>query len=519
MERTTEHTDDPTVVIAGGGPSGLMLACELALAGVRTIVLERLVEPPGWSRALGLQYGSIRALNQRGLAAPAFEYAPVKHFGFGMLRFTGLEDHLVPRRVPQRRIEQHLEEHAIELGVDVRRGHEVVDFTQDDSGVLVTVRTADGEYELPGAYLAGADGGASVVRKRAGIDFPGTPSVADGITGDLRIPVDRQIRIDPSLHPSGMFALIPLDGEVVRVTVAEFGATPTSREVPVTEEELHRQIGKVVGREFDLGTPQLLSRFGSSARQAERYREGRVILLGDAAHVHFPIGGQGLNTGLQDALNLGWKLAATVRGWAPEGLLDTYAVERHPVAERVLMNTRAQLALMYPLEEAEPLREVLGELLGFEEVSRHLVHMMAGVDIRYPVAERSGIGVEPDHAGDPGAAGEVGAHPLLGERLPDAALRTEAGETTVDEILRTGRAVLLDLSAAGAATSATDADPLDVTGWKDRVDVVQAAPVSELAASAVLIRPDGYAAWVRPVDVPGDAGLRRALTGWLGLPG
>lgn len=501
---STEHSDR-TVVVAGGGPSGLMLACELALAGVPAIVLERLAQPPGWSRALGLQYGSIRALEQRGLAGPVFEYAPIKHFGFGMLGFTGLEEHLVPRRVPQRRIEEHLEERALELGVDVRRGHEVVDFEQDDSGVVVTVRAADGEYRVAGAYLAGADGGASVVRKRAGIDFPGTPSAADGITGDLEIPIARQIRINPSLHPRGMFALIPLEGEQVRVTVAEFGAAATRREVAVTEEELHRQVRHVVGRDFDLGTPRLLSRFGSSARQAERYREKRVFLLGDAAHVHFPIGGQGLNTGLQDAVNLGWKLAAAVQGWAPEGLLDTYALERHPVAARVLMNTRAQLSLMFPLEDAQPLREVLGELLGLEEVSRHLVHMIAGVDIRYPVAERSGVGA------DAGADPAVGAHPLLGERVPDAKLVTEAGETSVDHVLRGGRSVLLDLSGG-------DGEPFDVTGWKDRVDVVRAAPAADLDTSAVLIRPDGYAAWLRPGGDGGESGLRAALTGWLGAP-
>ncbi|HEY8980990.1 MAG TPA: FAD-dependent monooxygenase [Streptomyces sp.] len=481
-----------TVVIAGGGPTGLMLAAELGLAGVDAVVLEKLPEPPGWSRALGLQWGSIEALDQRGLAAPVYEYPQVQAFGFGLMRFTGLEQRLVPRRVPQRRIEQLLEARVEELGgVELRRGHAVTGMVQDDDGVTVTVRSEDGEYQIRASYLVGCDGGASTVRKLAGIAFPGTPSTLNGITGDLQVDAAAQLRFDPQLLPRGFFALIPLGSGLVRISAAEFDTEPVSRDIPPTIEELHELTERLVGRRVDLGEPVLLSRFGSATRHAEHYRAGRVFLAGDAVHIHFPIGGQGLNTGIQDALNLGWKLAARVHGWAPEGLLDSYESERHPVGARVCMNTRAQMALMHPLDEVGPLREMFGELLGLEEVSKHLVHMLTGVDVHYPMGGADG-------------------HPLTGRRVPNAAVVTEIEETTVARTLHGGRGVLFDLSGGRAQLP-------DVSGWKDRLDKVTAEPSHELGAAALLVRPDGYVAWADGLGEDVE-GLSHAVRTWFGEP-
>ncbi|ATL26230.1 FAD-dependent monooxygenase [Streptomyces formicae] len=489
-----------TVVIAGGGPAGLMLAAELGLAGVDAVVLEKLPEPPGWSRALGLHWGSIEALNQRGLAAPVFEYQQIKYFGFGMLRFSGLSGDLVPRRVPQRRIEQLLEERVNALaGVELRRGHAVVGMEQDADGVTVRVSGEDGEYDIRASYLVGCDGGGSTVRKLAGIGFPGTASTTNGITGDLRVPVELQERWDPQLRERGLFAYIPLDGELVRVTAAEFRTEPASRDVPPTLAELTTLVERIVGEAPPLGEAVMLSRFGSATRQAEKYREGRVFLVGDAVHIHFPIGGQGLNTSIQDALNLGWKLAAEIQGWAPPGLLDTYQAERHPIGERVCMNTRAQLTLMEQPQEMTPLREMFGELLALDEVSEHLIHMMSGVDIRYPMRA----------AGD---ATEDAApeHPLTGLRVPNAALLTPAGPTDVARTLHGGRGVLYDLSGGEAVLP-------DVSALKSRVDTVAAEPVTEIDAPALLVRPDGYIAWAgSPED--DAAGLDAALRTWFGAP-
>ncbi|MFE9602539.1 FAD-dependent monooxygenase [Streptomyces hokutonensis] len=487
-----------TVVIAGGGPAGLMLAAELGLAGVDAVVLEKLPEPPNWSRALGLQWGSIEALDQRGLAAPVYEYEQVQAFGFGLMRFAGLEQHLVPRRVPQRRIEQLLEDRVNELGgVELRRGHAVVGMVQDNDGVTVTVRSEDGEYPIRASYLVGCDGGGSTVRKLAGIAFPGTPSTTNGITGDLLVDEESRLRFDPQLLPRGFFALIPLETGLVRISAAEFDTEPVSRDIPPTVEELGELVERLTGRTIDLGEPVLLSRFGSATRQAEHYRAGRVFLAGDAVHIHFPIGGQGLNTGIQDALNLGWKLAAHIHGWAPAGLLDSYESERHPVGARVCMNTRAQMALMHPLDRIGPLREMFDELLGLEEVSEHLVHMITGVDIRYPMR-----GADGPAAGDP--------HPLTGLRVSNAPLVTGAGETTVARTLHDGRGVLYDLSGGAASLP-------DVSGWKDRLDKVTAAPAAGLGAAALLVRPDGYVAWA---DGSGEdvEGLLHALRTWFGEP-
>ncbi|MEV6166482.1 FAD-dependent monooxygenase [Streptomyces sp. NPDC052052] len=486
-----------TVVIAGGGPAGLMLAAELGLAGVDAVVLEKLDEPPGWSRALGLQWGSIEALNQRGLAAPVFEYPQIKYFGFGQLRFMGLEGNLVPRRVPQRRIEQLLEARVNALaGVELRRGHAVVGMEQNAEGVTVRVSGKGRDYDIRARYLIGCDGGGSTVRKLAGIGFPGTASTTNAITGDLRVPVEQQERWDPQLRERGLFAYIPLGGELVRVTAAEFRTRPAPRDAPPTMEELRALAERIVGEPPPLGEPVMLSRFGSATRQAEKYREGRVFLAGDAVHIHFPIGGQGLNTSIQDALNLGWKLAADVHGWAPPGLLDTYEAERHPVGARVCMNTRAQLTLMERPGEMGPLREMFGELLALDAVSEHLVHMMSGVDIRYPMRETSD-GAAPDH-------------PLTGLRVPNAPLVTAAGETNVAQTLHEGRGVLYDLSGGEAVLP-------DVAGWKSRLETVAAAPAEGIDAPALLVRPDGYVAWAGSPekDAPG---LRAALNTWFGAP-
>ncbi|WP_326953317.1 FAD-dependent monooxygenase [Amycolatopsis sp. NBC_01286] len=503
------------VVIAGAGPNGLMLACELALAGVHPIVLEALPEPSPTPRANGLVGQVVRLLDRRGLherlAGPIGP--PVPAFVFGALRLdlTLTEPNplnILP--VPQRRIEAALGERAAELGVEIRRGHALTGLTQDDEQVTVEIAGPDGPYALTARYVVGADGGKSVTRKLAGIGFPGVTDdrtisysasatvpadLIDAATGGLRVPGHGVI--PPLFHyrtEHGLFVYAPLAAGT-GVTAIEWGDDAEDDEDrPVTLDEVRASVHRVLGFDLPIGPPDgdgphLLRRLkGRNTRLADRFRAGRVLLVGDAAHVHSAIGGPGLNLGLQDAVNLGWKLAAEIGGRAPAGLLDTYEAERRPVAERVVMHSQAQSALIAPGSDVTALRELFGELLRQPSTVQHIADLMSGADIRY----------------EPGTA-----HPLDGRWAPDLVL---ANGIRLAELTRTARPLLLDLTPPASLGD-------EVTGWAGRVDVVTGKAGQE--ATAMLIRPDGYVAWATSATDPDDTdrkALRAALERWFGSP-
>jgi 2-polyprenyl-6-methoxyphenol hydroxylase-like FAD-dependent oxidoreductase len=472
-----------------------MLAGELALAGVPVTVVERFSEPSEYSRSLTLHARTLEVLEQRGLHQFS-DYPQVASYNFGLVE---LQDYvgdasLLPLLVPQREIERLLEDRAVELGADVRRGQDVVDFEQDDDGVTVLVRPADGaEYRIRCAYLVGCDGGGSIVRKKAGIGFPGTVSTADGLTADVITSDDVEEFIHPTICQPGMYASIPLRPGLHRVTAFEFGVPKTGKEVEPTVAEFRAKFRKCSGRDLDIlrtGEVRFLSRVGNATRLVDRYREGRVLLAGDACHIHLPISGQGLNTGVQDALNLGWKLAAEVDGWAPADLLDSYHRERRPVGERLCWSTRAQDGLLYPLDQVEPLRGLFKELVQLEPVNRYLMGILSGRGIRYDF--------------------DGAAHPMVGGRIPNAKISTTAGEATLASTLQAGRGVLVVL---GEHEPAVDL----ASGWADRVDVVRVAESTEIPASTLLVRPDGYVAHADERGTDLDA-LNRGLRTWFGEP-
>ncbi|MFF7459460.1 FAD-dependent monooxygenase [Kitasatospora sp. NPDC008115] len=493
-----------TVAVVGAGPVGLMLACELKLNGVESVILERLERPSGQSRALGFNARTAELLHQRGLLERFLAEGtpvPVSHFAGLPMDLTKLDSrHKYTLSIAQFKVERLLEEYAVESGVEIRRGHEVVGLRQDDEGVVVSVDGGDGSYELRCEYLVGCDGGAGTVRGLAGIAFPGTGPKVHGILGDVAsIETSVEFRT-PLSYPGGIFGVAPIEPSGFRVTTIEYDVPTPSRGTP-TLDELRESIRRVTGEDVRLGEARWLSRFSDSARLAERYRAGRVLLAGDAAHIHYPQSGQGMSLGIADAANLGWKLAAAVNGWAPEGLLDTYHSERHPVGRSVLTNTEAQKAMTFPMDWVRDLRTLFQQLMGYDDVHRHIMEEVTGVGVRYAVP-----GGPSDER--PGAAGTS----LLGRRMPDLDLVTEAGgPTTVAELLRGGRGVLLVLSG--------DTPPPAVErGWGDRVDVVGAKPAAPAPAAAVLIRPDGHVAWAGDV-VDGTADGQRlldALAAWFG---
>ncbi|QDY80454.1 FAD-dependent monooxygenase [Streptomyces qinzhouensis] len=489
------------VIVAGAGPTGLTLAAELRIAGVPVVLLERDPVPRGESRGMGLHARTVEVLHQRGVGhrfrTPDTPVWPRLHFSLFWLDLSEVGDDAYTLAVPQWRTEQVLEEWVVELGAEIRRGHEVIGLEQTEDEVTVRVRGPEGEYPLAGAYLVGADGGHSSVRKLAGFAFPGTGSTFYGVLGDLAVPPGDTADYRVNLYPGGLYAEVPLEGGTkLRLMTTEFDVEPPPAGTPVTDDELRAAVKRLTGSEREFDTTLWRSRFGNATRIAERYRIGRVFLAGDAAHVHYPIGGQGLNTGVQDAVNLGWKLAAAVHGRAPAGLLDSYHDERHPVGRQVCMNTQAQIALMHPLDSVGPLRELFGELTALPEVNRYLLEMVTGTGFRYtmPYADES--------------AGS--AHELLGRRVPDLPLVTDDGEGPdgIAAALHSGRAVLLHLDPATA--------PPAVEGWGDRVLTVVARPVPGLDATSVLIRPDGHIAHAG--HDPRDPLLRTALTTWLGDP-
>jgi len=465
-----------TVAIAGAGPVGLMLACELALGGVPVTVLERRTERGRSSGGMVLHPRTVEALRARGLADRFVDDTtplwPRTHFGLFYLDLTDLpEDHYFI--VPQAVTEARLAEHAAELGVDVRMGAEVVGVEQDADGV--TVRVAAGP-DVRCGYLVACDGPESPVADLAGIGFDVLAPSYYGVIADVPVFEGNVDRFDVGLFRSGQFGVLPLKADEVRVMTVEFSGTPEGKDVPVTADEVRASVERVTGRAPDLREPLWMTRYGYPTRVARHYRHGRVLVAGDAAHAHPPSAGDGLNTGVQDAVNLGWKLAAVAAGRAEPSFVDTYHDERHPIGLLACERARAQVALMHPLDRVAPLREVMSTVLRFPDVTRYLVRMLT--DVRYPMA---------------------GDHPLIGARMPDLTIETAGGPRTVSELLRAGRGVVVN-------TTGVPVEPPT-----DRVDVVDAAPHDGLAAATVLIRPDGHVAWA------GDAeGLRVAVKTWFG---
>jgi len=478
------------VVIAGGGPTGLMLAAELALARVDVTIIERRTSQavPG-RRAGGLHARTIEVLDQRGVAERFLSQGTVMQIaGFAMI---SLDMSDFPTRhagvaLAQEGIERALAAWVEELSVPIHRGLEVTGFAQDDTGV--DVELSDGRT-LRATYLVGCDGGRSVIRKQAGIEFPGWDASISFLIAEGAMTEEPALGFRP--NERGINAMRRLeDGRRVGAVLNE----PEVRHGEPTIDELRAALVAVYGTDFGIHDVTLLSRFTDAARQAATYRERRVLLAGDAAHVHGPMGGQGLNLGVQDAVNLGWKLAQVVHGTSPDSLLDTYQAERHPIGARVLEITMAQTALMRGDARTKALHARMSELLKMDEPRKRFAGMMSALDIHY----------------DLGAG-----HPLLGRRMPDLDVVTADGPRRVFTLLHDARPVLLDLGEPGA---------LDIAPWADRVKRVEAryAGAWELpvlgtvaAPAAVLIRPDGYVAWVGEGT---DQGLRDALTTWFGPP-
>jgi len=481
---------DHAVVIAGGGPTGLMLAGELALAGVDVVIVERRVNQDlDGSRSGGLHSRTIEVLDQRGIAERFLLAGQVMQgAGFALIPLD-ISDfptrHNYVLALWQSHFEPILAGWVGELGVPILRGCEVVGFVQDNSGVDVQI---SGGSSLRAEYLVGCDGGRSLIRKVAGIDFAGLDPSTSWMIAEVEMDEEPQsgIRRDSvGQHALGRRQ----EGEPIRVVLTERHVDHTG---DPTMSELREALVAVYGTDYGLRHASWISRFTDMTRQAVSYRHGRVLLAGDAAHVHPPQGGQGLNTGVQDAVNLGWKLAQVVNKTSPESLLDTYHAERHPVGARVLHNTMAQVALSSPDDRHQALRDTMTELLGMDEPRRRIAAMLSGLDIHYDLGD---------------------GHPLLGRRMPDLDLHTAKGPTRVFNLLHDARPVLLNLG-----------EPVgfDIAPWANRVRFVDAnhAGVWELPAlgeiaapPAVLIRPDGHVAWVGDLT---DPELPRALATWFG---
>jgi 2-polyprenyl-6-methoxyphenol hydroxylase-like FAD-dependent oxidoreductase len=495
----TEHA----VVIAGGGPAGMMLAAELALAKVDVAVLERRPDHVlVGSRAGGFHSRTIEVLDQRGVADRFLaegQAAQVATFATTVLDMSDF-----PTRYPyslgiwQNQIERTMAAWIAELPVRIYYGREVTGFAQDDTGV--DVECSDGQ-SMRAQYLVGCDGGRSVIRRAAGIEFPGWDPTRSNLIAEVEMAEEPELGVrhdDKGTHGIGRLEYEVRDGKVVymdrgpvRVVVTEQQIGPSSEP---TLRDLSEALTAVYGTDFGIHDPTWISRFTDMTRQASAYRVGRVLLAGDSAHVHYPAGGQGLSLGVQDAVNLGWKLAQVVNGTSPESLLDTYQYERHPVAARALAHTMALTVLQRQDERIKALVDLVSELASMDEPRKRLAGIISGLDIHYDLGE---------------------GHPLLGRRMPDLDLVAADGPLRVFELLHDARPVLLNLGEPSG---------FDITPWADRVQLIDAKYVGlwELPVlgvvttpTAVLIRPDGYVAWVG--DGP-DNGLRDALTTWFGTP-
>ena len=484
MSRSPTHDADADVAIAGAGPTGLLLAAELAMRGVRVVILERHAERPPFVRAFNLGPRSLELLDRRGIVERFLaegRKVPYTHFAAldEPLDLSGLPtDHPYVLGIAQTRTEALLEAHALERGAELRWGHEVAGLVQDDDAVTIDARdtASSRRHVMRARWLVGCDGGRSTVRKLAGIAFPGTAATRWALLGDVELTDPDSLTYGAHETERGTVFMIPRPG-YVRVIVSD-PCPPSDRDRPVTLDELASAVHAVLGRDVALRNPRWLTRFGNAARIAERYRAGRVFLAGDAAHVHPPAGAQGLNVGMQDAFNLGWKLAAVVQGRATPELLDSYHAERHPAGERVLMHTRAQAELARTDAGIAPVRALLRSLARSADVRRELAEMVAGIETRYAVA-----------------APEVMARqPWLGRLAFNAPVVSDRRVTTIAACLSDGRALLVTRGERERIAS------LAAEGG-ERVSVASVAQDARepqwLAGShAACIRPDGHIAWL-----------------------
>ncbi|MFE2219884.1 FAD-dependent monooxygenase [Streptomyces canus] len=471
------------VIIAGGGPVGLLLAFDLGRAGVPSVVLEERAEHHSNEHVGTFHSRLVDVFTERGLMDELGEQPkwPALHFGMVWLDLSKLESEY-NLLVSQTQIERTLQEQASKAGADVRRGHRVTGYSQDESGVNVQVNGPDGEYELRGEYLVGADGRDSLVRELAGIGVTRKGKSWYGILGDF---ASYDGEFEAGVRKGGVFGALPEGTGRWRLQTVEFDRDAPDESVPPTSAELMENIKRVTGEDKHVGDPLWIRRYVGTTQLAERYREGRVFLVGEAAHHYVPTASHGLNTGLNDAVNLAWKLTAAMQGWAPEGLLDSYHTERHLAGFRACQAAQAQMALIHPLDKVEALREVFEELVKVDEVNSKLATW--STDIEYPVRTEGDL-------------------PVVGHRVPHVPLKTADGETSTGQALSAGRGVLFDLSQG--------AELGDLAGWQGRVDVVRAQPTEDLNAPALLVRPDGWVVWA------GDdaQSLSTALHTWFGEP-
>jgi 2-polyprenyl-6-methoxyphenol hydroxylase-like FAD-dependent oxidoreductase len=490
------------VIVAGAGPTGLTLATELRRGGVEVLLLERRAHRgQDGSRAAGMQPRTIELLDQRGIVDRFVAAGPETQLG----NFAGimLDYTVLPTRFPytlnilQADTERVLEDCAAELGVTVQWSTAVTGIQQDADGVDVTLDGPHGTETVRARYLVGCDGGRSTIRKLVGVVFPGTDATTTSLIGDVELdnPPERPLFLDRREH--GTISAIqfrPGWHRVLTVVPRQSGMEPKD---PVTFEELRASVLHVAGADFGMHSPRWLSHFNDATRQVERYRMGRILLAGDAAHIHAPAGGQGMNMGMQDAFSLGWKLAAVVNGEAPDQLLDTYHDERHTVGSDTLNLIRAQMALTGLGEPITQLRHVIRRLIDLPEVNAYLGATLSGLAIRYPLGE---------------------GHPLLGRRVPDVSIRCGGTTSRIYNLLHPAKTILLDLSGSDQLRAATAA-------WQGRVDVIRASCSQDpwslpgtgtvSVPTALLIRPDGYVSWVNDGDQDLSL-LRESLTTWCG---